>query len=371
MPRRSLLIAACLLAIPLAAAPTADAARKAPNGFFGTIFDGPIKSAAPTLVDGEFGRMTAAGVQSVRTNFHWGDIQPARGTTTFAKTDVLVRAAAEHGQIVLPVVTSAPRWARKYPAKEGSPPKRVAEYTALLDALVGRYGPSGSFWTENPTVPKRPIRAWQIWNEPNLPYQWARAGNQGFKKVAPAYGKLLKASRKTLRKADRGSKVVLAALTNFSWKVLATLYKSGHIRGSFDVAAVNAYSNRAADFITIADAVRDVLRRNGGGKVPIWFTEFTAPAAKGRVKVPVYQRRFITTDAQMAKVVKASYTAFATKGRRLGVQRAYWYTWASTYQKGHPLGFFEYAGLRRFTGGAPTDRPAVRAYRQVARKYGG
>ena len=103
--------------------------------------------------------------------------------------------------------------------------------------------------------------------------------------------------------------------------------------------------------------------------MPIWITEFTAPAAKGRVTVPVYQRRFITTDAQMAKVVKATYTAFATKGRRLGIKRAYWYTWASTYQKGHPLGFFEFAGLRRFTGGPPSDRPAVRAYRQVARKY--
>jgi polysaccharide biosynthesis protein PslG len=370
MPRR-LLIAACLLAISLAAAPTADAARKVPNGFFGTVFDGPIKSAAPTLIDAEFGRMTSAGVQSARTNFAWGDIQPARGTTTFATTDVLVRAAAEHRQILLPVVTSAPRWARKYPAKAGSPPKRVSDYTALLTALVDRYGPKGSFWTDNPTVPKRPIRNWQIWNEPNLPYQWARPGGQGFKKVAPAYAKLLKASRKTLRKADRGSKVVLAALTNFSWKDLATLYKYGHIRGAFDVAAVNAYSSRASDFIKIADAVRKVLRRNGARKVPIWFTEFTAPAAKGRVTVPVYQRRFITTDAQMAKVVKATYTAFATKGRRLGIQRAYWYTWASTYQKGHPLGFFEFAGLRRFTGGPPSDRPAVSAYRRVARKYAG
>ena len=43
---RRFLIAACLLAISLAAAPTADAARKVPRGFFGTVFDGP--STAPT-----------------------------------------------------------------------------------------------------------------------------------------------------------------------------------------------------------------------------------------------------------------------------------------------------------------------------------
>ena len=370
MPRR-LLIAACLLAISLAAAPTADAARKVPNGFFGTVFDGPIKSADPTLVDAEFGRMTSAGVQSARTNFAWGDIQPARGTTTFAKTDVLVRAAAEHGQILLPVVTSAPRWARKYPGKEGSPPKRVSDYTACLPRSSDRYGPKRQLLGREPDGSEAPDpRTGRSGTSRTCPTSGPGPGGQGFKKVAPAYGKLLKASRKTLRKADRGSKVVLAALTNFSWKDLATLYKRGHIRGAFDVAAVNAYSSRAGDFIKIAEAVREVLNSNGARKVPIWITEFTAPAAKGRVTVPVYQRRFITTDAQMAKVVKATYTAFATKGRRLGIKRAYWYTWASTYQKGHPLGFFEFAGLRRFTGEPPSDRPAVRAYRQVARKYG-
>jgi hypothetical protein len=368
---RRLLFAACLLAISLAAAPTADAARKVPRGFFGTVFDGPIKSAAPNLIDGEFGRMDSAGVESVRTNFTWGDVQPARGTTTFAKTDLIVGAAAAHGQIVLPVVTSAPPWARKYPGKSGSPPKRVSDYTALLRALVGRYGPRGSFWTENPAVPKRPIRDWQVWNEPNLPYQWSRPNGQGFKKIAPAYGKLLRASRKALKKADRRSKVVLAALTNYSWQDLATLYKRGRIKGAFDVAALNAYSKRPSDFLKIAGAVRKVLRRNGAGRVPIWFTEFTAPAAKGRVTVQPYQQGFITTDAQMAGVVRGTFKAFATKGARLGVKRAYWYTWASTYQKGHPLGFFEYAGLRRFTGAAPSDRPALGAFRRIARKYGG
>ena len=82
------------------------------------------------------------------------------------------------------MVTAAPRWARKYPGKAGSPPKRVADYTAYLSALAKRYGPKGTFWSENPTVPKRPIREWQIWNEPNLPYQWARAKGQGFKQIA-------------------------------------------------------------------------------------------------------------------------------------------------------------------------------------------
>jgi hypothetical protein len=27
---------------------------------------------------------------------------------------------------------------------------------------------NGTFWAEYPTIPKRPITTWEIWNEPNL-----------------------------------------------------------------------------------------------------------------------------------------------------------------------------------------------------------
>ena len=69
---RRLILATCLLAALLAAAPSAEAAkRRVPRGFFGTIFDGPIKDAAAPLVTQEFGRMASSGVESVRTNFFW------------------------------------------------------------------------------------------------------------------------------------------------------------------------------------------------------------------------------------------------------------------------------------------------------------
>ena len=197
---RRLIVATCLLAALLAAAPSAEAAkRRVPRGFFGTIFDGPVKDAAAPLVTQEFGRMASSGVESVRTNFFWSKGQPSPGVTDFSRTDALVNEAATHGLSLLPVVTAAPRWARQYPSKTGSPPKRVADYTAYLEALVERYGPKGTFWTEAADVPKRPIREWQIWNEPELPYQWHRPANKGFKSVAPAYGALLRASRHTLK----------------------------------------------------------------------------------------------------------------------------------------------------------------------------
>jgi hypothetical protein len=369
---RRLVTVLCLLALPLAAAPAAEAAkRKVPRGFYGTVFDGPIRDAGAPVVTQEFGLMASSGVESVRTNFFWGDGQPARGVTTFAKSDLLVGQAAAHGVELLPVVTAAPRWARKYPGKTGSPPRRVAEYTAYLELLARRYGPNGSFWAENPALPERPIRTWQIWNEPQLPYQWHRPAGQGFRKVAPAYGALLRASRTSLRRVERRAKVVLAGLTNRSWSALEVLFERGRIRRQFDVLAMNAYSNKAGAYLQIAGAIRKVLRRNRQGGTPIWVTEFTGPAAKGRIRVPPYQRPFITDDRGMARLVGSTYRAFATRGRRLGIKRAYWYTWASSYQRGRPLGFFEFAGLRRFAGGSASSRPALRAYRASARRYQG
>src|SRR5687767_2144423 len=119
---RRLLIAACLLAALLLAAPTADAAkRRVPQGFFGTIFDGAVRDVGVPIVTQEFAEMARSGVESVRTNFVWARAQPRRGVTDFSLTDLVVREAATHGVSLLPVVTATPRWARRYRGQTGSP----------------------------------------------------------------------------------------------------------------------------------------------------------------------------------------------------------------------------------------------------------
>ena len=45
-------------------------------------------------------------------------------------------------------------------------------WAEFASRLVRRYGPDGQFWASNPDLPYHPIRAWQVWNEPNLPVYW-------------------------------------------------------------------------------------------------------------------------------------------------------------------------------------------------------
>ncbi len=251
----------------------------------------------------------------------------------------------------------APAWAREDPDNDASPPRSSADYVAFLNALVARYGPSGTFWVEHPGVPKHPLRTWQIWNEPQLRYQWAD------KDWETGYGALLRAAHDALRADDPGAKVVLAGATNFAWDALASLYAKGGIKGEFDIAALHPYTGSAGRVAEAVKLFRAVLRKHGDGRKPVWITELAWPASKGRVKPPKGLAALPTTDAGMASRLTKGFELL--RKRRL-VQRAFWYTWASGYRKSQ--GIFDFTGLERYdaASGKFKATPALRAYRKLA-----
>ncbi|MEA2396750.1 MAG: polysaccharide biosynthesis protein PslG [Thermoleophilaceae bacterium] len=354
----------CVMAV--AAAP-ASAKRSVPQGFYGVDFDRDATAAAPSIQDAMWGTMAQTGVESARVIFDWRSAQPSKDQPpSFAVTDRAVAYAAAHGIRVLPVVMLAPPWARVLPDKQESAPSDIPAYTDYLRALVARYGPSGSFWSERPSLPRLPVRDWQVWNEPDLPYQWQPRENW------PArYGDLLRAGAAALRQADPGARVVMAALTNSSWVALGQLYDSGGIAGSFDAVALNVYTVVPGHITEILRRGRKVMDQNGGKTIPIWVTELGASASKGRLKPTDADRHLQTTDARLAHLVTRAYDLLAAKRNKLGVGRAYWYTWASTYDT-HSGGIFDFAGLTRFRlGTKPKAKPALAAYRKSARSHEG
>jgi hypothetical protein len=116
--------------------------------------------------------------------------------------------------------------------------------------------------------------------------------------------------------------------------------------------------------------MRRQLRRNGEGRKPIWVTETTFPAGKGRAARPPlrWQRRWYTTDRGMAQRLREVYRLGAERRRRLRLQRIYWVTWASSYG-GDEL--FNYSGLVRYQDGTYDPRPSLGAYRASARRHQG
>lgn len=362
---RSLLIAV-LLAL-LAAVPAHAAERQVPQGWLGVVADGPLDPAA----GGEWDRMAGAGAESVRTAIFWAQLQPyataaevpaadaprfrdAGGVPTdFSAVDAVVAAAAQRRLAILPVLQATPGWAARKPGDPASPPADPATFGRFLAALVARYGPQGSLWAERPDLPRAPIRAWQVWNEPNLERYWSQ---QPF---AESYVRLLKTADAALDAADPGATVVLAGLPNVSWTALRAIYDAGG-KGHFDAVALHPYTRRPVDVLRLVHRARRVMRKHQDGRVPVWLTELSWPAAKGKVPRPA---GFETTDKGQARRLNMALALIAALRKRQKIARVFWYTWLSDE---HGPNSFAWSGLRRLRAAGPVSAPALAVFRRWA-----
>ena len=363
---RIVILALAAVLVVSAAVPTGAPARKAPQQFFGAVWDAWMD---PRINEDQrdwiFAHMAQNGIESVRVPFFWHWIQPKHNQSyQWWTADRLVLHAAKHGMTVMPIVMWSPKWARKYKHRLYSPPKSPSAYAAFLRVVIERYGPNGTFWALHPELTPQPIEYWQIWNEPHFDLQWYTPKKHDY---APGYGKLLKAAHTAIKEEDPNAKVVLAGLANYSWKYLDHLYKKGHIKGQFDIAAVHPYTPKAKGVFGIVKKFRTVLRKHHDRARQLWITETGLPASKHRSRS---RSKLQTTDKGMASFLKAVYTKYVKRGS--GVTRVYWYTGATTYRRG---GIFNYAGLYQYLFKDSTKtfraRKALTAYRQVARKYEG
>jgi hypothetical protein len=371
MPRvPRLLSIIAVVAASLAAVPAADAAkRQVPHGFYGVLWDGEVDTATAEQQDAQWALMARSGVESVRTVFSWADAQPTPdGPRNFSDMDAKVELASRHGVALLPIVIYTPTWAARDASAVRSAPQHPSDYARFMRELVLRYGPSGSFWQERPDLPRRPIRDWQLWNEPHFDFYWYVPGDDKTQ-WAREYVELLRETKPAIEAVDPGARIVLAGLADASWRIIAQLYRAG-VRGLFDVASVQIFTSRPGFVMAAARLMRRQLTRNGEGRKPIWVTETTFPAGKGKAPRPPleWQRRWYTTDRGMAKRLRAVYRLGAERRRRLRLQRIYWVTWASNYQ-GDEL--FNYAGLVRYGAGTFQPMPALSAYTASARRHQG
>ncbi len=344
-----------------------------PQGFVGVDTDGPLLTPGTPI---DFGRQTAtmvaSGVQSIRVAFSWAAAQPYASMadvpadqrsqfsevggrpTDFATIDMIVGDAAKARLSVLPTVLYAPSWDALANNNGTATPRRTAPYAAFLTALIGRYGPHGSFWREHSGVPKRPIRMWQIWNEPNIKYYWRQP-------FARSYVALLGAAHAAVKRADPGAKVVLGALTNLAWRSLGQIYRIHGARGLFDFAAVNGFTKTPAHVMRYLHFVRDAMNRFGDRAKPMLATEVSWPSASGQTSS---RYDFDTTEAGQARDITTLLPLLGRQRAALRLAGFYYYTWIGDEQRGTQA--FNFAGLLRLNAGRITVKPALGAFRRGA-----
>src|SRR5689334_3389191 len=204
---------ACL-ALFLAVVPALLAA--APAAAVPRLFWGVVPQRQPS--DAQLLRLRRGGVDSVRLPVSWAEVQPSAGAgPSWSGIDAQIGAAARARLEVLPFLYDAPRWAVPSRSVPGSPSSARAPlhlpvrghagraWAAFARAAAERYGPRGSFWSENPALPRRPIHFWQVWNEPNFKYFVVRP-NPG------EYGRLVKQTARAIHSVDRRADIVLGGL---------------------------------------------------------------------------------------------------------------------------------------------------------------
>jgi hypothetical protein len=330
---------ACIAAIAVMASLSvfASAAQALPANFWGVV---------PQLLPSEeqFLRLKRGGVDSVRIPLVWSAIQPTRGSALdWSETDAAVARAAVSGIQVLPFVAGAPSWAVpstwvpgsghsvKAPVHLPVTGAAAAGWKALLKQAIARYGPNGAFWAENPTLPKRPLRTWQVWNEENFQFFVTKPN--------PAeYGKLVKLSSATIKDADPGAKVLLGGMFSYpkgcssavkpksnycAADFLEEMYeKTPGIKAKFDGVALHPYTTRYQELTPYIEELRSVMSANHDASKGLWITEL---GWSSQAPDPL-KNVFAKGPAGQAAQLKGAFSLLERNQRKWKIQQVYWFS---------------------------------------------
>lgn len=155
------------------------------------------------------------GANAIRDEAWWARIEPSPGVYDWTPSDSIVRLAADRGLRVLLVADTTPTWASGASETDSTwffyPPTNPADYGAFAGRLAERYGANGTFWAENPTVPKYPLAGIEIWNEQNYEGFW------GHRQPDPAhYTAMLRSAYAAIKAVDPSIAVVVGGLASVS-----------------------------------------------------------------------------------------------------------------------------------------------------------
>jgi hypothetical protein len=323
-----------ILVLVLAAISAPAAQAYLPPGFIGVS---PQSQASSS----DFELMREAGVTSVRLPLYWTVVQakaPTVADADWSGFDREVGLAAESGIRIMPFVWGSPEWVA--PQAIDLPVRSSWQrwgWSKLLREAVGRYGPNGSFWKENPNLPFLPIHRWEIWNEENIVTFADRPD-------PVAFAKLIRISGRVLHRADPDSKVLLGGFFGRPLQVppnvgsgdfLSRFYRARNVKRYFDGVALHPYVARARAMGAQLDNLRRVMRVHHDAATPIYVTELGWGSRSG----PTRWERGLYGQANQLSRAFAMLSAERLRWRIGGV---WWFTWTD---EGGSCAFCRSAGL--------------------------
>ncbi len=211
-----------------------------------------------------------AGCSWVVQLFDWSEIEPLPGEYFWEYPDTVVRACHYYRLNLIVRLDHPPDWALSSIAD--SMPVDANAYAAFVARVVERYG--------------RRVRAYIIWNEPNLAQEWG-----GQPPDPAAYAELLEIAYAAVKEGNPRALVVSAGLapTNHGDETamddrvyLQGMYEAGASE-AFDILGAHPYgfayppddprhAHQSLNFARLLD-LREVMVRNNDAHKPVWVTE--------------------------------------------------------------------------------------------------
>jgi len=276
---------------------------------------------------GDLQRMAQGKVGTVRRRLSWPEVESSLGHFDWSAPDRIIGALTSRRIRVLPYVYGSPAYAANEPT---TPPldsdDAQREWRRFLRRAVNRYGPGGYYWRAGgpyhsrygADAPARPIRAWQVWNEPNLTHYFTPRPS------ASKYATLLRISHDAIKGQDPRAKIVLGGMPGLIGRTtgldfLDDLYKH-RIKRDFDAAALHPYAETMQVFSYQMNQYRSIMRRYGDGHTPLWITEMGWGSAPpdGYVNVGLRGQK---------RMLRNSFTRILRNRKRWRIGRVIWFEW--------------------------------------------
>jgi hypothetical protein len=350
MRARTLALLAATLGV-LALAPSPAPAKRPPRAFVG-MWSNELNNygcgvAGTTHWKRELGAMGKAGVGVLR--------RPVDVRCTFAATDELVLAAAKRRIRLMPVLLDLRNFS-SFATHGAHPPPNFHRFAQRARRLAHRYGPHGTLWRHHRRLRRYAIRAWQVWNEPNLPVWWRPRPNPR------GYVRLLRATSRAIHRAERHAVIISAGLPDSSQSVpysyssyLRRFLRAGGRRYA-QAIGVQAYSPTVPGVLAVLRTYRGLLNHHRARRKPLWVTEF-GWADRGP------RNAFVVGARGQARRIKAAYRAMAHRRKRLRIKGIVYYQWIDTPVTGHDT-WGLHTGLIRRSG---KPKPALKAWKRAIR----
>jgi hypothetical protein len=214
----------------------------------------------------------AAGFDTVVQVFAWREIEPTRGQYHWEATDQVVAGAEYYGLDLVVRLDQHPAWVNDVEPPLNAPPDALGHYRHFVERVAWRY--------------RGRVRAYIIWNEPNLALEWG-----GQAPDPAAYVQLLRVGYQGVKAGDPDALVVAAGLapTNGDGDLavderafLQQMYLAG-AAPYFDVLGAHPYGFGLAPNTSLdanhglvfgrLEALRAIALENGDGHKPVWITE--------------------------------------------------------------------------------------------------